>query len=61
MTREVIVRLQEALEKAGYKPGAADGVMGGATLRAVDAFQQDKGLPRGGLTILTLETLGVKI
>jgi hypothetical protein len=35
--------------------------MGGATLRAVDAFQQDKGLPRGGLTILTLETLGVKI
>jgi hypothetical protein len=61
MTRDVIVRLQEALEKAGYKPGAADGVMGGATLRAVDAFQQDKGLPRGGLTILTLERLGVKI
>lgn len=61
MTRDVIVRLQEALEKAGYRPGAADGVMGGATLRAVDAFQQDKGLPRGGLTILTLETLGVKI
>jgi hypothetical protein len=61
MTRDVIVRLQEALEKAGYKPGSADGVMGGATLRAVDAFQQDKGLPRGGLTILTLETLGVKI
>lgn len=61
MTKSVIVRLQEALEKAGYKPGTADGVMGGATLRAVDAFQQDKGLPRGGLTILTLETLGVKI
>jgi len=61
MTKDVIVRLQEALIKAGYKPGAADGVMGGATLRAVDAFQQDKGLPRGGLTILTLETLGVKI
>ena len=61
MTRDVIVRLQEALDKAGYNPGPADGVMGGATLRAVDAFQQDKGLPRGGLTILTLETLGVKI
>lgn len=61
MSRNVIVRLQEALDKAGYKPGAADGVMGGATLRAVDAFQQDKGLPRGGLTILTLETLGVKL
>ena len=29
--------------------------------KRVDAFQQDKGLPRGGLTILTLETLGVKI
>ena len=61
MTKHVIKRLQEALENAGYKPGVADGVMGGATLRAVDTFQQDKGLPRGGLTILTLETLGVKI
>jgi len=61
MSKDVIVRLQVALEKAGYKPGVADGIMGGATLRAVDAFQQDKGLPRGGLTILTLDTLGVKI
>ena len=61
MTKDVILRLQEALHQAGYNPGAADGIMGGATLRAVDAFQQDKGLPRGGLTILTLETLGVKI
>jgi len=61
MSKGVIVRLQVALEKAGYKPGVADGVMGGATLRAVDAFQQDKGLPRGGLTIHTLEVLGVKI
>jgi hypothetical protein len=61
MTKNVIVRLQESLEQAGYKPGIADGVMGGATLRAVDAYQQDKELPRGGLTILTLETLGVKI
>ncbi len=61
MSKDVIVRLQVALGKAGYTPGVADGVMGGATLRAVDAFQRDKGLPRGGLTILTLATLGVKI
>lgn len=61
MTKQVVVRLQEALQQAGYRPGTADGVMGGATLRAVDAYQQDKGLPRGGLTILTLESLGVKI
>jgi hypothetical protein len=61
MSKDVIVRLQVALEKAGYKPGVADGVMGGATLRAVDAFQQDKGLPRGGLTIHTLDVLDVKI
>jgi peptidoglycan hydrolase-like protein with peptidoglycan-binding domain len=59
MTKDVIVRLQQALQQAGYRPGPADGVMGGATLRAVDAFQQDKDLPRGGLTILTLESLGV--
>jgi hypothetical protein len=61
MTKDIVARVQEALKSAGYNPGAADGVLGGATLRAVDDYQRDKGLPTGGLTIRTLESLGVKI
>lgn len=61
MTKEIVLQVQEALKKAGYDPGSVDGVVGGATLRAVDNFQRSKDLPRGGLTIRTLETLGVKL
>ncbi len=61
MTKEIVTQVQEALKKAGYDPGSADGVVGGATLRAVDNYQRSKDLPRGGLTIRTLETLGVKL
>jgi hypothetical protein len=61
MTKEIVTQVQQALETAGYNPGTIDGVIGGATLRAVDQYQKDKGLPRGGLTLRTLESLGVKI
>lgn len=61
MTRDVVARVQKALETAGYSPGSVDGIVGGGTLRAVDSYQRDKNLPRGGLTIRTLESLGVKI
>ena len=61
MTKDIVARVQGALEKAGHNVGSVDGVIGGATLRAVDAYQRKKGLPRGGLTIRTLESLGVEI
>jgi hypothetical protein len=61
MTKEIVTRVQEALKSAGYDPGSVDGVIGGATLRAVDNYQRDKELPRGGLTLRTLDSLGVKI
>ena len=61
MTKDVVTRVQQALKTAGYNPGTIDGVVGGATLRAVEQYQADKNLPRGGLTILTLESLGVAI
>ena len=61
MTRDVVVRVQQALKNAGYKVGTVDGIPGGATMRAVDDYQRQKGLPTGGLTIRTLESLGVKI
>jgi hypothetical protein len=61
MTKDIAVRVQQALKDAGYDIGAVDGIPGGATLRAVDDYQRSKGLPTGGLTIRTLESLGIKI
>ncbi|HHJ15703.1 MAG TPA: peptidoglycan-binding protein [Gammaproteobacteria bacterium] len=61
MTKDIVTRVQKALETAGYNPGSVDGVIGGATMRAVDKYQTDKGLPRGGLTLRTLESLGITI
>jgi len=61
MTKDVVIRVQQALKNAGYNVGAVDGIPGGATLRAVDDYQRSKGLPTGGLTIRTLESLGVQI
>lgn len=59
-TPDVIRRLQGALVAAGYNPGEIDGLVGGATLRAVKRYQRDNNLAVGQLTIETLEKLGVK-
>lgn len=59
-TPDVIRRLQGALVAAGYYPGEIDGLVGGATLRAVKKYQRDNNLAAGQLTIETLEKLGVK-
>jgi len=56
-----VTRVQQKLREAGYNPGSIDGVIGGGTLRAVDNYQREKSLPRGGLTIRTLDALGVKL
>ncbi|GMR21142.1 MAG: hypothetical protein BMS9Abin36_1741 [Gammaproteobacteria bacterium] len=61
MTKDIAMRVQQALKDAGYDVGAVDGIPGGATLRAVNEYQRKKGLPTGGLTIRTLESLGVRI
>lgn len=61
MTKEIVAQVQGALKKAGHQVGSVDGVIGGATLRAVDDYQRKKGLPRGGLTIRTLESLGIEL
>ncbi len=61
MTNTTITEIQRALKKAGHNPGTIDGVIGRQTMVAVDSFQRANGLPRGGLTMQTLEKLGVKL
>lgn len=58
-TPDVIRKLQTALDKAGFNPGPIDGQLGQGTLSAVSNYQKAKGLPTGGLTIHTLESLDV--
>ena len=60
-TRELVKQIQNALQKAGFNPGVADGSLGNATMRAVDAYQRENNLPHGGLTLQTIEKLGIKI
>ena len=60
MTRGVVISIQEALAGAGHDPGPIDGVIGTETLRAVRAYQAAAGLPTGGLTLATLDSLGVR-
>lgn len=46
---ESIVRtVQQSLARLGYRPGAADGVLGYATRAAISAFERDHGLPESG-------------
>ncbi|MDJ0739531.1 MAG: peptidoglycan-binding domain-containing protein [Gammaproteobacteria bacterium] len=61
ITGRIMTDLQKALKDAGFNPGPIDGQVGAQTLRAVDNYQRAKGLERGGLTLNTLESLGVKI
>ncbi len=61
MTKDIAKRVQQALKDQGYDVGVVDGIAGGATMRAVADYQRKKGLPTGGLTIRTLESLGVGI
>lgn len=42
------IELQELLTRHGFQPGAADGIIGANTRKAVRAFQQSQGLPADG-------------
>lgn len=60
-TPDVVRRLQQALMDNGHNPVWVDGVYGPETRAAVAAYQRDNGLATGGLTMSTLEHLGVRL
>ena len=55
----IILRIQQALDKAGYNPGSIDGVMGSSTMSALSSYQKDNDLAAGQLTMEALKKLGV--
>lgn len=59
-TPAMVSKIQSALAAEGYDVGGIDGVFGTKTVHAIEAYQADKGLPKGGVTITTLQALGVQ-
>lgn len=61
ITKDIVKRIQTALNGKGYQAGVADGVLGRGTLSALEKFQEDKNLAQGGLTYTTIKALDVKL
>ena len=59
MTNVTISRVQTALQSAGYYHGPIDGVWGSASKAATRSYQKAKGLPVAGLSVATMESLGL--
>ena len=55
-----IMEIQRALSAAGFNPGPINGSLRESTMRAVNGYQQSKGLPVDGfLNLETVKSLGV--
>ncbi|MCB1759751.1 MAG: peptidoglycan-binding protein [Gammaproteobacteria bacterium] len=59
-SNDLISRVQRALLEANHNPGPIDGVLGKATMAAVNGYQREKGLATGQLTLETIRSLGIK-
>ncbi|MGK7861558.1 peptidoglycan-binding domain-containing protein [Falsiroseomonas sp. E2-1-a4] len=60
LERDAVVKVQEALRRAGAYTGAADGIWGPASRTALETFQQGRGLQATGeMNPATAATLGV--
>jgi len=55
----MIRSVQRALKAEGFYNGPIDGIQGAETNAAIRAYQKAKGLPVAGLSIATMESLGI--
>jgi len=60
-SQDIIAQVQKALKREGFAPGPTDGIMGRGTTSALSQYQEANQLAGGGLTIETLEKLGVNL
>jgi N-acetylmuramoyl-L-alanine amidase len=62
MKGEQLLKIQQALQAAGFSPGAIDGEFGPHTSSAVVAFQLENNLaPDGEVGPVTAQALGVQL
>jgi len=61
MNKDVISKIQSALNEKGYKAGEADGLLGRGTKNALDKFQRENNLATGGITYETLGALNIEL
>ena len=60
MTPDIITSLQRALKREGFDPGPIDGLVGRTTMQAIERYQTEQDLDRGGITYETLQKLEVQ-
>ncbi|MBV7433419.1 peptidoglycan-binding protein [Cardiobacteriaceae bacterium TAE3-ERU3] len=59
VNKGTIEEVQRALNAQGYKAGVVDGALGPSTTRALEKYQRDNNLGVGGVTMETLDSLGI--
>lgn len=61
ITKDLVLDLQNTLNKKGYNAGKADGVIGWRTIRAINKYQEDHDLPVDKhLNMKTISSLGLR-
>lgn len=60
VTDDLVANVQQALVDKGYDLEMTPGLLSNDTFKAIEAFQQEENLPQGGLTMATLEALGIE-
>ena len=60
LTRNLVTSLQRALKREGFDPGPIDGLFGKSTVRAIELYQIQEGIDRGGITFEVLKKLKVQ-
>lgn len=60
LTRNLVTSLQRALKREGFDPGPIDGLFGKSTVRAIELYQIEEGIDRGGITFEVLKKLKVQ-
>jgi len=61
VSTEAITSIQKALDERGYESGETPGVIDQAMFNAIEQFQKDENLAQGGLTLSTIEALGLEL
>ncbi len=59
MTATTIRKVQEALKREGFYHGPIDSIWGASSRAATRAYQKAKGLPVAGLSVATMQSLGI--